>query len=148
MVQFRFGGTLCSGTPVTLHDRTKLKERVRILCRGGQLRIGERSSINDGVTFYLYSDICIGKNVRVASGAKFIAFNHVFADTGVPISDQGNTTKGITIDDDVWIGANVVILDGVHIHGGSVVAAGSVVSRDVPPNVIIGGVPAKLIKQR
>lgn len=60
---------------------------------------------------------------------------------------QGITAKGIHIEDDVWLGANAIITDGVRIGKGSVVAAGSVVTRDVPPHTVVAGVPAKPIKQ-
>lgn len=64
------------------------------------------------------------------------------------IKSQGNTIKGINIGDDVWIGANVSILDGVTIENGAVIAAGAVVNKDVPKYKVVGGVPAKIIGER
>ncbi|MNG32136.1 Virginiamycin A acetyltransferase [compost metagenome] len=76
------------------------------------------------------------------------AENHVFSDKTKPIKEQGIYRQGITIEDDCWIGSNVTILDGVTIGTGSVVAAGAVVTKDVPPYSVVGGVPAKIIKER
>jgi acetyltransferase-like isoleucine patch superfamily enzyme len=72
----------------------------------------------------------------------------VIAGVDIPMKEQGVTQKGVVIEDDCWIAANSVILDGVRIGRGSVVAAGAVVSRDVPPFSIVAGVPARVIKNR
>ena len=64
------------------------------------------------------------------------------------IKEQGSTSKGIIIEDNVWIAANVTILDGCKIGQGSIVAAGAVVNKDIPPKSIAGGVPARIIKER
>ena len=74
------------------------------------------------------------------------ALNHNFNDTTKRIDEQGVATKAVTIADDVWIGANAVVLPGVTIGQHSVVAAGAVVTQDVPPYSVVGGVPAKVIK--
>jgi acetyltransferase-like isoleucine patch superfamily enzyme len=71
------------------------------------------------------------------------AGNHNFSRIDVPIMDQGNTAKGIRIEDDVWIGANSVILDGVTIRHGAIVAAGTVVTNDVETFSVVAGVPAQ-----
>ena len=73
---------------------------------------------------------------------------HVFDDLEQPISKQGLTKKGIKIHNDVWIAANCVILDGVEIGEGSIIAAGSVVAKNVPPYSVVAGIPAKVIKNR
>jgi len=86
--------------------------------------------------------------VRIASHASLVGFNHGFDDPAVPIHTQKHESLGITIEDDVWIGANAVVLDGVRVGRGAVIAAGAVVSRDVPPLAIVGGVPAKLVRYR
>jgi acetyltransferase-like isoleucine patch superfamily enzyme len=90
----------------------------------------------------------IGDGVRIGAGTVIIPSNHVFSDPDVPIYLQGSAGTGICIEDDVWIGANCTILDGVHIGQGSVIAAGAVVNKDVAPYSVVGGVPARLIKKR
>jgi len=93
--------------------------------------------------------ISIGNDVLIGSGVHIIASNHNFDDPDRKIADQGHDPDkaGVRIDDDVWIGANAILLAGVHIGRHSVVAAGSIVNRDVPPFSVVGGVPAKLIRR-
>lgn len=74
--------------------------------------------------------------------------NHVYDNPSIPIQKQGHEPRAITIEDDVWIAANVTVLPGIRIGRGSVVAAGSVVTSDVDPYLVVGGVPARLIKPR
>jgi acetyltransferase-like isoleucine patch superfamily enzyme len=70
----------------------------------------------------------------------------VFDDPNRPFVDQGITAQGIVVEDDVWLGAGAVLTDGVRVGKGAVVAAGAVVTRDVPPHTVVGGVPARPIK--
>ena len=70
----------------------------------------------------------------------------MFDDPSRPFVHQGITAEGIVIEDDVWLGAGAVITDGVRVGRGAVVAAGAVVTKDVSPHTVVGGVPAKLIK--
>jgi len=91
----------------------------------------------------------IGNNVMVAAFTAMFAANHRFDRTDIPIRDQGMATKGgIRIEDDVWIGSHSVILDGVNIGKGSVIAAGAIVDKNVAPYAIVGGVPARQIGNR
>ncbi|KQN69739.1 acyltransferase [Devosia sp. Leaf64] len=89
-----------------------------------------------------------GDGVRIASHASLVGFNHGYDDPEVPIYLQKHESRGITIGDDVWVGANAVIVDGVTIGRGAVIAAGAVVSKDVPEMAIVGGVPAKVLRFR
>lgn len=79
---------------------------------------------------------------------RFHSENHVTTRTDIPIKDQGVTHRGIVVEDDVWLGSGVIVLDGVRVGTGAVVAAGSVVTRDVPPYAIVAGVPAQVIRYR
>jgi acetyltransferase-like isoleucine patch superfamily enzyme len=115
---------------------------------GGFVEIGERCSINALTILYGTGGLRIGRFVRIASHSTIVASSHVFASTDTPIVTQGVTAAGITIDDDVWIGAGCRILDGVHIGRGAIIAAGAVVNRDVAPYTVVGGVPARVLKHR
>lgn len=111
---------------------------IRIGCDG---LIGEYSVIRGqgGVT--------IGDRVYTSPMTQIIAVNHVFNDPTRPFIDQGITAEGIVVEDDVWIGSAAVITDGVRIGKGSVVAAGAVVTQNVPPHTVVAGVPARVVKQ-
>jgi acetyltransferase-like isoleucine patch superfamily enzyme len=86
--------------------------------------------------------------VRIAAHAVIIPANHITDQPETPIYQLGTTCKGIEIGDYVWIGTGVRVLDGVHIGENSVIAAGAVVNRDIPPNVVAGGTPAKVLRHR
>ena len=111
----------------------------------GDVIIGDYTRV--GLHNTIIGPVRIGNNVNLAQGITVTALNHNFDDTTKRIDQQGVSTKAVTINDDVWIGANAVILPGVTIGTHSVVAAGALVSKDVPPYTIVAGVPAKVIKQ-
>ena len=111
----------------------------------GDVTIGDHTRI--GIHCTVIGPVCIGNNVNLAQGITVTALNHNFEDTTRRIDEQGISTKPVVISDDVWIGANAVILPGVTIGRHVVVAAGAVVTKDVPDNCVVGGVPAKVIKQ-
>ena len=92
--------------------------------------------------------IIIGNDVTIAPYVSILATNHVIKDINNPINTQGSHAEKIILEDDLWIGTKAIILAGVRIGKGSVVAAGAVVTRDVPPYAVVGGVPAKVIKYR
>lgn len=111
----------------------------------GDVLIGDHTRI--GLHNTIIGPVKIGNHVNLAQGITVTALNHNFDDTNKRIDEQGVCTKAVTIEDDVWIGANAVILPGVTIGNHCVVAAGAVVTKDVPPHSLVAGVPAKVIKQ-
>ena len=111
----------------------------------GNVIIGDHTRI--GLHNTIIGPVEIGSHVNLAQGITVTALNHNFNDTNKRIDEQGVSTNPVTIEDDVWIGANAVILPGVTIGNHSVVAAGAVVTKDVPPHSLVAGVPAKVIKQ-
>lgn len=111
----------------------------------GNVIIGDHTRI--GLHNTIIGPVEIGSHVNMAQGITVTALNHNFNDTNKRIDEQGVSTNPVTIEDDVWIGANAVILPGVTIGNHSVVAAGAVVTKDVPPHSLVAGVPAKVIKQ-
>lgn len=115
---------------------------------GAGLVMGDHSNIGPYSYIGCSGPIRIGSNVMISPRVSLYAENHVFAVTDIPMKEQGVSQKGIVIEDDCWIAANSIILDGVTIGRGSVVAAGAVVSKDVPPYSIVAGVPARIIKSR
>jgi len=111
----------------------------------GDVVIGDNTRI--GIHCTVIGPVTIGSHVNLAQGITVTALNHNFSDPSLRIDEQGVSTKAVVIGDDVWIGANAVILPGVTIGSHVVVAAGAVVTKDVPANTLVGGVPAKIIKQ-
>ena len=147
-IKIDLSANLQGASKILVGKNTKIKEYVRINLRGGSLKIGKRCSINPFCIFYVYGNIVLGDNVRIASGTKIISFSHVFSDRSKSIIDQGNSMKGINIGDDVWIGADVKILDGVSIGKGAVIGAGSTVTKSIPDYEVYAGSPAKKILSR
>ena len=111
----------------------------------GDVMIGDHTRI--GLHNTIIGPVEIGSHVNLAQGITVTALNHNFDNTEKRIDEQGVSTNPVTIEDDVWIGANAVILPGVTIGNHCVVAAGAVVTKDVPPHSLVAGVPAKVIKQ-
>lgn len=111
------------------------------------IRIGRDSLIGEYNVLRGQGGITIGDRVYTAPLVQLLAVNHVYADPSVPIVDQGITAEGIVVEDDVWIGAGAIVTDGVTIGKGAVVAAGAVVTQDVPPHTVVGGVPARVLKE-
>lgn len=110
----------------------------------GDVTIGEYSRI--GLHGTIIGPVSIGNHVNLAQGITVTALNHQFGQPDKFIADQGISTSQVVIEDDVWIGANAVILPGVTIGRHSVVAAGAVVTKDVPPYSMVAGVPASVKK--
>ena len=111
----------------------------------GDVTIGNHTRV--GIHCTVIGPVCIGNHVNLAQGITVTALNHNFADSNRKIDEQGISTKPVVIGDDVWIGANAVILPGVTIGRHVVVAAGAVVTKDVPDYSLVAGVPAKEIKK-
>ena len=112
----------------------------------GDIELGENVSVNPYAC--LSGKVTVGNGARIASHVSIVGFNHGFDDPDTPIYRQPLTSLGIEIGDDVWIGANAVVLDGVKIGRGAIVAAGAVVAKDIPAMAIAGGVPARVLKYR
>ena len=133
---------------IRIGDHCQLGPSAMLLAHGGAIELGDDCSVNPFCVLYGHGGLKIGNGVRIAAGTVIIPANHNFDEPDVPIHQQGVTAQGIVIEDDVWIGANVTVLDGVRLGHGSVIAAGAVVNHDVQPFSVMGGVPARLLKQR
>lgn len=111
------------------------------------ISIGQECLIGEYTVIRGQGGVVIGDRVYTSPFTQIIAVNHVFDDPERPIIEQGITAEGIHIEDDVWLGSAAVVTDGVRIGKGSVVAAGAVVTKDVPPHTVVAGIPAKVIKK-
>jgi acetyltransferase-like isoleucine patch superfamily enzyme len=110
------------------------------------IRIGRDSLVGEFCVIRGPGGVTIGDRVYLSPSVHIYSSDHVFGDPGVPFVEQGVTAKGVTIEDDCWIGAMAIILDGVKIGKGSVVAAGSVVTKDVPAHCLVAGAPARVLR--
>jgi acetyltransferase-like isoleucine patch superfamily enzyme len=111
------------------------------------IRIGKESLIGEYTVIRGQGGVTIGDRVYTSPMTQIIAVNHVFDDPNRPFVEQGITAQGISIEDDVWLGSSAVVTDGVRIGKGAVVAAGAIVTQDVPPHTVVAGVPAQVVKE-
>ncbi|MBK8852988.1 MAG: acyltransferase [Saprospiraceae bacterium] len=132
-------------------NKLYVAEKVKIQC-SQNIVVGDNLGINYGVWIAANmaheGSITVGNNVLIGPYSVIHSGNHIFKDPEMPIYYQGFSFSPIIIEDDVWIAAHCVILSGVKIGKGSVIAAGAVVNKDVEPYSIMGGVPAKVIGKR
>ncbi|MDY3317994.1 acyltransferase [Riemerella anatipestifer] len=137
------------GGSIWIEDNSRIGAFVRLSAMEGSLKIGKDCTINPFTIIDGYGKgVKIGDGVRVAAHCMIISSNHIFTRLDKKIFEQGLSSKGIIIGDDVWIGTGCKILDGVTIGKGSVIAANSVVTKDVPDYSVMGGVPARIIRKR
>ena len=121
-----------------IEDRCRISGKPKVV-------IGKNFYLNAGC--HILGDIKIGDNVMIGPQSIIWGRDHGMK-LGTPMNIQPHSIEKIIIEDDVWIGANVTILKNVIIEEGAIVAAGAVVTKKVPPNTIVGGVPAKVIGKR
>jgi len=139
------GGEVSLGEGVHIYRGTIIE-----IGQGGSVLIDDHSHIQAycNIKGFLKSTI-IGKNVQIAPHCGFSPYEHRFDDLAVDIRDQDITSAGdIVLEDNVWLGLHVLVLDGVTIGHGTVVGAGAVVTKDLPPDSVAVGVPAKVIRRR
>lgn len=112
-----------------------------------RVKVGDNSGL--GINCNLVGDILIGKDVMMGPEVSIYTTNHAHDKINIPMNLQGYTeSKPVIVEDDVWIGTRVIILGGVKIGKGSIIGAGSVVTKSIPPYSIVAGNPAKIIKSR
>ena len=139
---------------VHLGDNVSIGRFTVIECTGVITRLGEGFRMGDNSNLGDYNfvgaagGVTIGRNVLIGQGVRFHSENHVMERTDIPMKAQGVTNQGIVVEDDVWLGSGVILLDGVRVSAGAVVAAGSVVTKDVPSYAVVGGAPARILRYR
>lgn len=140
------------GTRIIIQEQAVIDSFVKIKPAGGMgdVIIGAETVINSGCTLYTGNGILIGKGVAIAANSTLAATNHEYIRKDIRIRDQGfrPSKGGIVIGDDVWIGANCVVLDGTTIEAGCVIAAGSIVRGTLPAYGIYGGNPLRKLGDR
>ena len=114
--------------------------------RGDQIDLGDHSDL--GLRCLVYNNVSIGRDVMMAPDVMILAATHIHDNLDVPMRLQGERRLRVVVGDDVWIGARAVIVGGVTIGSGAIIAAAAVVTRDVPPLAVVGGNPARIIRFR
>jgi len=138
---------------VILGNNSKIGKYSIITCTshmskyGKGFKMGDNSSCGQFCEFGSAGGVTIGNDVIMGGYISFHSENHNYENNELLIREQGVTSKGIEIGNNIWVGAKVTFLDGVKVGNNCVIAAGSVVTKDFPDNVIIGGIPAKIIKE-
>lgn len=113
-----------------------------------KIAIGDNVSVHPMCYIDATGGVEIGNDVSIAHGTSILSTTHRYDDKSTPIKDQGFESSRTTISNNVWIGSKVTILSGVTINSGSVVAANAVVAKNIEKDTIVGGIPAKLIKNK
>jgi len=128
-----------------LGDHSTIEDFSAINNGVGPVIIGDRTKI--GLSNTIIGPVTIGNDIRLAQNITLSGLNHNYEDVNLPIHEQGVSTSPIVIEDETWIGANVVVVAGVTIGKHSIVAAGSIVTKNIPPYSVAVGNPAKVLKK-
>jgi acetyltransferase-like isoleucine patch superfamily enzyme len=139
-------GTTNNG--ITLKRGVFLGRNTILSCKNGDILLDEDANIGFNVEVFSAARVRIGRKVLVAAYTYLVGGDHLYDRVDVPVLDQGRTARGIEVDDNVWLGAHVVVADGVRIGRDAVIGAGAVVTNDIPEYHVAAGVPARVIRDR
>jgi acetyltransferase-like isoleucine patch superfamily enzyme len=135
-------GRVRFGRFVWIGDRTKIR------CHEGEVEIGRKTVIGQECTISAYQRVTIGEQCVIADRAMFIDFDHGVVEVERPIRLQGIYKRDVEVGSNVWIGYGACILRGVRVGDNSIVGTNSVVTKDVPSNAVVAGIPARVIRMR
>ena len=148
LVTLRANGKDDSSYSLALGNRVSIQEYSLLAVNAGYINIGDDSWLSPQCIIYGNGGVSIGNNVLLGPRVTVNTVGHQHNSMTTPINHQPLTLAPVTIQDNVWIGLGATILQGVHIGSGAIIAAGAVVTKDVPANAIVAGVPAKIIRMR
>jgi acetyltransferase-like isoleucine patch superfamily enzyme len=141
-IQIDPGGDIRFGRFVWIGDGTKIR------CHEGVVEIGEKTVLGQECTISAYQRVRIGQQCVIADRAMFIDFDHGMVEVERPIRVQGIYKRETIVGSNVWIGYGACILRGVRVGDNAVIGTSAVVTKDVPANAVVAGVPAKVIRMR
>lgn len=146
--RINFSASFCGNRLIKIGNNCSVRNYAILSPGHGSIIVGNNSAV--GAFNYIDENggVEIGNHVHFGPHCAVYSANHTFKDISVPISSQPLDCAKVVIEDDVWIGSHSVILAGVHVGNGAVIAAGSVVIKDVDPYCVVAGVPANIIKKR
>lgn len=135
-------GSIRFGRWVWIGDGTKIR------CHEGTVEIGDKSVMGQECTISCYQHVRIGAECVIADRTMFIDFDHGVVDVERPIRSQGIYKEDVVVGSNVWIGYGAAILRGVRVGDNAVIGTNSVITKDVPANAVVGGVPARVLRMR
>ena len=135
-------GRIEFGRFVWIGDGTKIR------CHEGAVEVGDKTVLGQECTISAYQRIRIGEQCVIADRAMFIDFDHGAAEVERPIRVQGIYKRDTVVGSNVWVGYGACVLRGVRVGDNSIIGTNAVVTRDVPANAVVGGVPAKVLRMR
>jgi acetyltransferase-like isoleucine patch superfamily enzyme len=133
---------------ITIHDGAFIGRNTILSCKDGDIEIGEKTNIGFNCEIFSAGKVVLGGRIFLAAYCYLVGGTHKFDRTDIPIMEQERTAMGISVGDNCWLGAGVIVDDGVTIGHDAIVGAGAVVNRDVGDFAVVGGVPAKFLKDR
>lgn len=133
---------------ITIGDGVFIGRNTILSCKNGDIIIDDHANIGFHVEIFSASRVRLGKNALVAAYTYLVGGDHLYDRTDTPVLHQGRTAQGIEVDDNVWLGAHVVVSDGSRIGRDAIIGAGAVVIGEVPPFHIAAGVPATIVRDR
>jgi acetyltransferase-like isoleucine patch superfamily enzyme len=141
-VRIARGARIDFGRFVWIGDGSKIR------CHEGAVEIGRKTVMGQECTISAYKRVRIGEQCVIADRAMFIDFDHGVVEVERPIREQGIYTRDVEVGSNVWIGYGACILRGVRVGDNAIVGANSVVTKDVPANAVVAGIPARVIRMR
>jgi acetyltransferase-like isoleucine patch superfamily enzyme len=141
-IQIARGAEIRFGRFVWIGDNSKIR------CHEGVVEIGEKTVMGQECTISAYRRVRIGEQCVIADRAMFIDFDHGVVEVERPIRQQGIYMRDVVVGSNVWIGYGACILRGVSVGDNSIIGANAVVTRDVPANAVVAGIPARVIRMR
>ena len=133
---------------ITIGDGVFIGRNTIISCKNGDIEIDDRANIGFNCEIFSGGHVRLGKNTLVAAYTYLVGGDHEHHRTDIPVLDQGRVALGIEVDDNVWLGAHVVVSDGARVGRDAIIGAGAVVRGEIPPFQIAAGVPARVIRDR
>ena len=136
------------GNSIVVGNGVFIGRNTILYCKDGDIAIGDNTTISFNCDIFSANVVSVGQNVQMAAYCFLNGGTHSYDRTDLPVLQQERSGIGITVEDNVWVGADAKIMDGVTVGRDSIVGAGAVVNHDVAPFSIVGGIPAKLIRSR
>ncbi len=133
---------------ISIGDGVFIGRNTILSCKNGDIVVDDHANIGFNCEIFSGSHVRLGKNTLVAAYTYLVGGDHEYRRVDVPVLHQGRIARGIEVDDNVWLGAHVVVADGVHIGRDAIIGAGAVVIGNIPPFHIAAGIPAKSLRDR